>query len=236
MSSFYGLRLGTCTTYLIRGTKGYILVDAGNRKKGSLFARRLKKLGIKPEEIHLIIATHVHFDHVGSCLAIKTLTKAKVLTHQAERHLLEKGIVVIPPGIAPTHKLASFLGNRYAGFFKRLFRFPACPVDMEVSGKISLEEFGIEGSVIPTPGHTKGSLSVILKDGKAFVGDLAVNYLPFGIGNYMTPYGEDIPQILDSWETILRIGVKTIYPAHGFPITASRFLAALKKHRSHINV
>jgi len=233
MPSFHALRLGTCTTYLIRGTKGHILVDAGNRKKGSLFARRLKRLDVNPEEIHLIIATHVHFDHVGSCFPIKTLTKAEVLTHQAESHLLEKGIVVIPPGIPPIHRFASFLGNRY---FKDIFRFPACPVDREISEKTSLEEFGIDGFILPTPGHTEGSLSVILKHGKAFVGDLAVNYLPLGIGGYMTPYGEDIPKILSSWETILRMGVKTIYPAHGFPIPASRFLAALKKHRSRIRV
>jgi glyoxylase-like metal-dependent hydrolase (beta-lactamase superfamily II) len=226
------LRLGTCNAYLISGEKGFVLIDAGNRHKGGVFARHLESFGIAPKDIRLIIATHIHFDHIGSCMSIKTQTRAKVMVHQAERHLLEKGTVVIPPGLTPIHKAASFLGNRY---FKNIFQFPPCPVDREISKKFSLEEFGIDGEIVPTPGHTKGSLSILLKSGEAFVGDLAVNYLPFGLGGYLPPYGENISHILDGWETLLKSGASVFYPGHGFPIPAAKLLSALKKHRSHSN-
>ena len=235
MSSIRPLRLGTCTTYLIRGSEGFILVDAGNRKKGPRFRKRLKALGISPRAIRLVVVTHVHFDHVGSCFAIKLATGAAVAVHRSERRLLEQGTVAIPPGIAPLHRLTSYVGNRYKKFTQKMFRFPPCPADFEITHATSLKEFGIDGIILPTPGHTEGSLSVVLKDGKAFVGDLAANYFPFGIGHYMTPYGEDIPQILNNWEGLLKIGVKTFYPAHGFPIPSAKLLAALKRHRKTLH-
>jgi glyoxylase-like metal-dependent hydrolase (beta-lactamase superfamily II) len=37
---------------------------------------------------------------------------------------------------------------------------------------LGLSAFGIEGTVIPTPGHTEGSISVILPRGEAIAGDL----------------------------------------------------------------
>lgn len=227
-STFHTLRLGTCNVYLIRGTSGFVLIDAGNRRKAPLFKKRLKTLKIHPHEIQTLIITHVHFDHVGSCRAIKSLTGAKVMVHQAERHLLEEGTVVIPPGTSPPHRLLGKLGDRY---FRNLFRFPAANVETEITGKTSLKPYGIDGFILPTPGHTKGSISVVLNEGKAFVGDLATNFLPLGIGNYLPPYGEDIPRILSSWETLLKTGVKVFYPAHGFPIRAPRLLAALMKNR-----
>ncbi len=232
MSLTYTVRLGTCNTYLIRGSKGFILVDAGNRNKEGVFSRHLRRHGISPQEIHWIIITHAHFDHVGSCHAIKHFTGAKVVAHEDERELLEKGIAVIPPGISLIHRMASYLGNRY---FKNTFHFSPCSVDKTISNGISLEEWGIKGRILHTPGHTKGSLSVVLNGGKAFVGDLAANYLPFGLGGYLPPYGEDIPQILSSWETILKAGAKTIFPGHGFPIPAARLLNALKRHRKYLH-
>jgi len=42
------------------------------------------------------------------------------------------------------------------------------------NGDYSLHEFGIPGSIIHTPGHSPGSVSVLLETGEAFVGDLAM--------------------------------------------------------------
>jgi len=47
-----------------------------------------------------------------------------------------------------------------------------------------------DARVLPTPGHTAGSLTVINASGQAFVGDLAVNYLPGGRGPFWPPLGE----------------------------------------------
>jgi hydroxyacylglutathione hydrolase len=50
-----------------------------------------------------------------------------------------------------------------------------------IDEEMDLLEFGISGRVIHTPGHTGGFISLRTNSGEAFVGDLAVNYLPFNI-------------------------------------------------------
>jgi hydroxyacylglutathione hydrolase len=74
-----------------------------------------------------------------------------------------------------------------------------------------------DARVLPTPGHTAGSLTVVTASGQAFVGDLAVNYLPGGRGPFWPPFGESRRPIRDSWQTLRNQGVTTIYPAHGRP-------------------
>jgi len=71
--------------------------------------------------------------------------------------------------------------------------------------------------VLHTPGHTMGSVSVLLETGDAFVGDLAMNGLPLRIGPGMPPLAEDAVAVKDSWRLLLEKGAKRIYPAHGQP-------------------
>ena len=81
----------------------------------------------------------------------------------------------------------------------------------------SLQEFGIDGKIVYTPGHTKGSVSVLLETGEAFVGCLAHNNLPFRFKPGLPIYGEDIRKVKDSWRLLIKQGAKMIYPAHGNP-------------------
>ena len=46
-----------------------------------------------------------------------------------------------------------------------------------------LKGIGIDGVILHTPGHTRDSISVLLSDGSAFVGDAAMNFLRWtGVG------------------------------------------------------
>ena len=48
---------------LIKGTDKTILFDTGG--DGSILLANMKKLGIDPGEIDLIVLSHIHGDHVG---------------------------------------------------------------------------------------------------------------------------------------------------------------------------
>ena len=61
-----------------------------------------------------------------------------------------------------------------------------------------------------------GSLSVLLPDGSAFVGDLAFNVFPWG-GPIFPPFADNVPRLLESWKLLLARGITTIYPGHGKP-------------------
>ena len=81
-------------------------------------------------------------------------------------------------------------------------------------------EYGIPGKVIYTPGHSWGSVSVLMDSGEAFVGDLAMNMLPMRLNPGLPVFGDDFQIIKKSWRKLLDMGAKTVYPAHGksFPV------------------
>ena len=176
---FHRIRLGFGNGYLIQAQRGCIVIDAGSKNQQQPFIRHLEKNNLSGDEVGLIVITHVHFDHVGSLKAIKELCKCPVAVHERESQLLRGGVVVFHPGTNLYAKAASYIGQK---LMKPLFRFPSVEFDIVISEDFSLEPFGIPVDIIPTPGHTGGSLSVLLSSGQAFVGDLAANYLPFGIG------------------------------------------------------
>jgi glyoxylase-like metal-dependent hydrolase (beta-lactamase superfamily II) len=88
---------------------------------------------------------------------------------------------------------------------------------------MSLQEYGIPGQVIHTPGHTRGSVSVLLETGEAFVGDLAMSarFMRFRPG--LSIFAEDQELAMSSMRDLLKMGAKTIYPAHGRPFSADVF-------------
>jgi endoribonuclease LACTB2 len=73
-----------------------------------------------------------------------------------------------------------------------------------------LLHLGIEGEIIHTPGHTDGSISLILDEEIAFTGDLPG-----------PTWGEDpMHQVEMSWQRIRALNAKTIYPGHGLMFLA----------------
>jgi glyoxylase-like metal-dependent hydrolase (beta-lactamase superfamily II) len=89
---------------------------------------------------------------------------------------------------------------------------------------MSLREYGVPGRVIHTPGHTEGSVSVLLDSGEAFVGDIAVNRLPLRLSPGLPVLGHNLEQVKESWRALLGEGAKTVYPGHGksFPAKVIR--------------
>lgn len=87
---------------------------------------------------------------------------------------------------------------------------------------------GKPGRVIHTPGHTMGSLSIVLESGEAFVGDLVMNFGFMRRGPGLPLFAEDVNLVVKSWKKLLDSGVKMIYPAHGkpFPVALLEKLAA----------
>jgi glyoxylase-like metal-dependent hydrolase (beta-lactamase superfamily II) len=105
--------------------------------------------------------------------------------------------------------------------FTPFIHVPATHVDIILGEEaFSLAEFGIAGKVISTPGHSPGSVSVVLDTGDAFVGDLAMNAFPMCLRPSLPIFAEDMQKVKESWKLIFDCGVKTIYPAHGNPFSA----------------
>lgn len=205
--------LGNSNTYLIKGEKGYLLIDTGFPNTVKTFLNALRKKSINLRDIVLIVITHVHYDHVGNLKKIKDLTGAKILVSSNEYELLKKGIISIPKGTNISGKLISYLGN----LFPKAISYPPVEADIRISETYSLRNFGFNASIIPTPGHTEGSLSVVFDSGEAFVGDTCFNIFPINKSTVFPPFANDIPILLKSWNLLLDMKIQELFPGHGKP-------------------
>jgi glyoxylase-like metal-dependent hydrolase (beta-lactamase superfamily II) len=191
------------------------MVDSGMPNKLQLFKRVLSKHKIDPSRIKLIVLTHSHFDHAGSALDIRNLTGAKIAIHESEKECVESDKVLIPKGVNLRGRITQPL------IFSFKIPFPKFTPDILLrNDPYPLSEFGIDGQIIHTPGHTTGSLSVILNSGEAFVGCMAHNGFPFRSKPGLPIYAQDIESIKETWKNLIDRGITYIYPGHGkaFPV------------------
>ncbi len=211
----YPITLGINQCYLLQGER-IIMVDGGAPNQAKKFVKALERLSIQPGDIQLLVLTHGHWDHIGSAKAIKELTGAPIALHSRERDRLEKCLKSSPPGVTPWGKVLVGLMT----IFTPLIYFPATDVNIVLGdAEVSLAEFGIPGEIIYTPGHSMGSVSILLDSGEAFVGDLAMNMFPLRLTPGLPILAENMQKVKESWRLLLDRGAKTIYPAHGKPFS-----------------
>jgi hydroxyacylglutathione hydrolase len=214
----YPIPLGVGQAYIIQG-EGVVMIDAGAPQKAKAFIKGLKKTPLKPEDIKLLILTHGHWDHIGSAKDLKEITGAKIAMHRREEDWLEKSLKPLPPGVTLWGKIFA----KIMAMFLPFIHISATKVDIILGDEaFSLAEFGIAGKVVSTPGHSPGSVSIVLDTGDAFVGDLAMNAFPLRLSPGLPIFADDLQKVKESWKLILDYGVKMIYPAHGKPFSAER--------------
>ncbi len=216
-SRIHTIPLGFDQTYIVKD-QGAIMIDSGEPKKGKVFLNGLRNISIKPEEIQLIVLTHGHWDHIGSAAEIKEITGAKIVMHKNEKHCLEESFKPMPPGVTTWGSILDKLVTWFIIPFKHI---RATEVDIVLKDEeFSLNDYGIKGKVIHTPGHSSGSVSILLDTGEAFVGDLAMNKFPLRLTPGLPIFAEDWPKLIESWQKLLDLGVKIVYPAHGDSFSA----------------
>ena len=214
------INVGISNCYLIRD-RGTILIDAGVPGRINKFEKSFKRFNVDPDDIKAIIITHCHWDHVGSLKELKSLTGAKTIVHKNDADLLEKGELIVPPGVTRWGKI---LGVLLRGVGRKATTEPN-KVDIILGDEdYPLEEFGIPGKIIFTPGHSRGSISVFLDSGEAFVGDAAMSGFPLTIGPNLPVFAEDLPVLKETWTKLIDNGAKTIYPGHGKPFSIEKLI------------
>lgn len=209
--------LGVDHCYLLQGD-GLIFIDGGAPNQAKRFVRALEKLSIRPRDTGLIVITHGHWDHIGSARGIKELTGAPIALHRREKDWLEKSLKPMPPGVTPWGRTLISIMSTYVS----AVHIPTTSVDIVLDDAgLSLAEYGIPGQIIYTPGHSMGSVSVLLEDGSAFVGDLAMNGFPLRSTPGLPIFAENMQKVKESWKILLDKGINTIYPGHGEPFSVN---------------
>ncbi|WP_340820708.1 MBL fold metallo-hydrolase [Methanolobus sp. WCC4] len=210
------------TAFLVKG-EGIILVDSGFPESEDTIIGKLDELDIAPEEVSLIVLTHAHPDHAGSASALRERTGAKVLIHRLDADKLRNGTQGELNSIR-------FVGRIMKPFFERekMNKFPPVEPDIIIGSTFDLSDYGIKGEVIHTPGHTPGSVSVILENGDAIVGDLIVPSLLSNKPNFPF-WADDRSALKKSIQKVVSYRPERVYIAHfGGPYSSSELKAKFR--------
>ena len=210
--------------HLIKSDSGCILVDAGIPASERKIARVLGQHGLSFKDIKLIIVTHAHTDLAGSAARVRELSGAPILAHKDDADFYSRKE---PMTYCPT------------GWFGKLFLKTPAPHEpyegfqpdilMENAHSVSLMDFGVDGVVSHTAGHTPGSIAIELSSKDALVGDLIASGILIGgiafTGHAIRPPFEDDPHMVArELERLVQGGAKRFHMGHGGPLEAAKVL------------
>lgn len=228
--------------YVIEGTDGHILVDAGWDSQEALWALQegLKGANLKLRDIKKAVITHVHPDHYGLSTKIKQICGAEVAMHRLDADLIlprykdfaallkKVGEMLrqngVPDDELPQLQEASLWMNKYVT--------PDLPeVKLEEGDTIANDSFELE--VLWTPGHSPGHICLYEREKKFLLsGDHVLYDTTPHVGFH--PHSGDSPlsDYISSLRRLARLKVHFALPGHGpvFNALGLRIEEMLKHH------
>lgn len=217
--------MGKSNAYLVSAPDLVILIDTGCSKNLKPLEQVLRQKELQITDIDYIVVTHAHYDHVGHLAEIKEKSGAKVLAHRDTVDFLKKGHTPFPEGTMLLFKIISNAGNR---FFSVGGKFTPVEPDILIEGDYDLLKSELTIRIIHTPGHTSGSVCLIINDESAIVGDALFNVLPETV---YPPFANDENELIKSWEKLLATGCSVFYPGHGKPFSRDKFRKSFEKKK-----
>ena len=220
-------RVGFSNSVLIVNGSNSIIIDTGVRGNLHHFKTLFKQFRLNAGDIKLIILTHTHYDHTGNLKSLAELTGAKVLVHKNEFENLKNGFIPIPKGLGNYTRFISNIGRIVYPKYASPKPFVA---DLINKNEYDLAEFGIDGKILSTPGHTAGSQSVII--GKKLISGDTFIHMPNGV---IFPHFCDDPKtLLATWQKLFDLGIEEIYPGHGKPFAVEKALMEFERWKKKI--
>ena len=201
--------LGFLHAYLILGERT-IVVDAGYPRMAGGVLAALERLGVQSRDVSLILLTHGHLDHLGGITRLRERLDAPVAIHSADAEIARTG------RDRPLHG-SDLFGRVFAAFAPRTA--PAFEPDIIHEGELDLALFGVAGRTIHTPGHTPGSVSIVLEEA-AICGDLLAGRALRGGSPRLPYFADDLVAVEDSVRRLLRASHGTWHVGHRGPLLA----------------
>jgi glyoxylase-like metal-dependent hydrolase (beta-lactamase superfamily II) len=222
----YRIRRYFTSVYLLEGEDRLALVDAGLwLGHAPAILRRIAALGRRPHELALLVVTHPHLDHFGGVAALRDVTQFDVVAHPDAAAAIAAGAKLVSPAVQQGARILETLAMISFPYL----RFRGAGHVMPVVDGTSLRRWGVPGRILHTPGHSPCCISLLLDDGTAFVGDLALGkQAPWGRPAAPT-MAVSLDQVVASWRKVLDAGATEILPAHGAPFAAAELADLVRR-------
>ena len=91
MGNVYYVGAANVSSFAIKTEKGIILIDGGLAETAPLILDNLRKLGMNPKQVKILLNSHAHYDHAGGLQALKAATGAKMYAAAGDKQVLEAG-------------------------------------------------------------------------------------------------------------------------------------------------
>ena len=195
--------MGMSNAYLVEDGDKLLVIDTGMPGHAQKIISYVKSLGKDPRSVETIVLTHPDLDHSGSTAQLKQLTGAKVAIHEADAPRLA--------GEKPWReaKGAAGLVIRVLGLFMKL---QSVPPDIFLKGGENLGPL----TVLETPGHTGGSISLYKAGTALFSGDAL---LTNGKRLFQKPSRMiSDEQAKESIRRMATLDFEYLMPGHGAPV------------------
>jgi glyoxylase-like metal-dependent hydrolase (beta-lactamase superfamily II) len=209
--------------YLVEEEGRLTVVDAGVPTSWDSFTSALGALGRSAGDVHAVVLTHAHFDHLGFAERARRELGVPVLVHEDDvpltrnpmgyQHERGRAPYLANPGALPI--MASLLRHR------AFWPSPIGEVRTYTDGTLD-----VPGAprVVPTPGHTYGHCALHLPErGVVLAGDAIVMLDPYTgkrgprvVARAATAHSD---RALASLDALAATGAQTVLTGHGEPFT-----------------
>lgn len=179
--------------YLIKGVHKNVLIDTGLAGSFHRLEASLLEIGVRPSDIHFIILTHEHFDHIGATSFF--YEHAVVAAHRLAANKIE-------------------LQDEFVTMMKSMDAYSAAfhaDVWLENDTLVDLGNYRLRA--LHTPGHTSGCICLYeSREGLLFTGDTV-----FAGGTLSGIFGSgNISDYMNSLERLSALRVEQLCPGHGW--------------------
>lgn len=198
--------LGFVNAYLVEiGQDKLALVDTGTPGSQEKVLSYVSSIGRKPGDIAYILLTHADADHSGSAAKLKSLTGATLAIHELDAPRIT--------GEKKTKEGSGF-GGLVIGLSSAFMRIE------RVNPDLLLKDGSVMGplTVIHTPGHTDGSISLYKPSEALLVGDLMRTNSSGAVKLASPMMSKSMDEVKRSVERISRLDFQILMPGHGPPV------------------
>ncbi len=174
--------------WVVSAGSSRLLVDLGYPGTMGVMRASLTRMSVPLGEIRYGLATHYHIDHAGLAQELKRAGM---------------GLLVLETQGDAIPRMKTW--TKPVDHYVDITTHDNVAVSFAESRTV-LSRIGIAGEIVPTPGHSDDSVSLVLDDGSAFTGDLTAPALQ-GDG--------DDGLAARSWRLLRSRGATRVYPGHG---------------------
>ena len=201
--------------YLLETPQGWIALDSGYSGGFETYKKQLGKL-TKLDQLKFVFLTHSHNDHAGFSRELLVNSGARLVAHEASLPRLASGENAMPEGTGFTTRAGVLL----SALMKRSSFPPVLPDETTIILRSEADQpflaAGLPVRVVFLPGHTADSIGLFLEETRELLcGDAAGNAIIAPARQAILI--EDVPAFAASWDKIISLNPRCIYPCHGSP-------------------